>query len=52
MKFLNTTLKKNSAIAYIVNGFMSQLVTTVTVNPLGFFVASTMLEKSTLSIIG
>ncbi|CUL75127.1 hypothetical protein LM80661_190099 [Listeria monocytogenes] len=34
------------------NGFISQLVTQVTINPLGFFDTLTILPKSIFNIIG
>jgi len=40
-----TTWKKNTAIAYMVNGFISQFIPQVTIRPFGFFVALTILEN-------
>src|SRR5699024_1662502 len=49
---LNTTKKKKAEIPYMVNGLINQFTTVVKINPLGFFVAFTILLKSIFNIIG
>ena len=49
---LKTTLKKNYAIANIVNGLMSQFVTVVTTRPCFFSPTRLSEAKSICSIIG
>src|SRR5450756_2061120 len=49
---VNTMLRKNHAIAYIVNGLMTQLLTVVTMRPCFFSPTRFSDAKSIWSIIG